>query len=87
MGQVAAQVKRGEDPNKKLKDLSEAREQEEIGSVSLVARIQEAACCHKTVYQLVRNAEALETWPGLHVCFCPDREGMTLLRKHFQCKA
>jgi hypothetical protein len=56
--------------------------------VSLITRIQEAACCHKTVDQLVRNAEALETWSGLHVCLCPNvGEGMTLLRKHFQCKS
>jgi hypothetical protein len=55
--------------------------------VSLIARVQEAACYHKTVDQLVKNAEALKTWSGLHVCLCPDAgEGVTLLRKHFQCE-
>jgi hypothetical protein len=58
MGQVAAQVKRGEDPNEKVRDLSQARKYD-FGAASLIARVQEAACCHKTVDQLVRNAEAL----------------------------
>jgi hypothetical protein len=41
----AAELKRGEDPNKGLRELLKARKYD-FGSASLIPRVQQAVCCH-----------------------------------------